>query len=231
MLIMQRPQFEAQDDIGTGNGIPPISEWQSDPTTSDELLSLYDFDIDPAIGNAFMRLRSVFQQACRSPLPPTRLHDLACFVIHRLLSPNLSAETAELSPMSESLRCGLALYMFIVQGPTYYSHAVILHDITTRFLSHLKQCQATLGLYDSIDTWFVSIGLVASTGTPHYEWFMHQARTVAVSLQITLWEDIFRKIKDILWLDTSEGEATFRSHWDAVFATGGVEELLNQGGI
>jgi hypothetical protein len=217
MLVMGHPQFETQDDVGIGDGIPPIPEWQLDSTSlHDDLSDLGSIDVDYAVRNVFIRLRNAFQRSQRIPFPTTRLHDLTCFVVHRLL---LTANPQS-SPITECIRYGIILYMFITQGPTYYSHAVILNTIVTRFMEHLKQLELTPRLHDSLDVWFLAIGMVASAGTTHYQWFMERAQAMAVSLQLGSWDDILVCTKSILWLETLQGEDTFRPHWDAILNGG-----------
>src|SRR4051812_2550808 len=101
MLIMLGPQFETQDDFGEGPGIPPTPEWQSNPPDQQyELLELGGSEVDATVGDAFIRLRNIFRQAQRSPLAPTRLHDLACFVLHRLLAVNPDENSTQTSAIS-----------------------------------------------------------------------------------------------------------------------------------
>ncbi|POR33131.1 Uncharacterized protein TPAR_06667 [Tolypocladium paradoxum] len=219
MLVMGHPQFETQDDVGIGDGIPPIPEWQLDSTAlHDHLSELSSIDVDYAVRNVFIRLRNVFQAAQRIPFPTTRLHDLTCFVVHRLLLSASDTANHRSSPITECIRYAIILYMFIIQGPTYYSHAVILTTIVTRFMEHLKQLESTPRVYDSLGVWLLAIGMVASTGTTHYQWFMVRARAMAASLQLGNWNDARVRIKSFLWLETLQGEDIFRPHWDAILS-------------
>lgn len=219
MLIIGHPQFETQDDVGIGDGIPPIPEWQLDSTAPyDDLSELSSISVDYAVRNVFIRLRNIFQRAQRIPFPNTRLHDLTCFVVHRLL---LSASDTVIpqSPITECVRYAIILYMFIIQGPTYYSYAVILNTIVTRFIEHLKQLKSTPRVYNSLNVWLLAIGMVASTGTTHYQWFIERARAMAASLQLGNWKDALVRIKSVLWLETLKGEDIFQPHWDAILST------------
>ena len=144
MIVTGRPQFETQDDDGVGPGIPPIPEWQLEHLTIDEDLSeLGDMEIEPEVENVFLRLRHVFRRSQRVPLSTTKLHDLTCFVVHRLLHSAPDAADLQGSPVTECLRYGIVLYMFHIQGPTYFSHEVILNTLTTRFMEHVKRLEAT----------------------------------------------------------------------------------------
>jgi len=217
MLIMGHPQFEAQNDAGVGHGIPPVPEWQLDSTPlHDDWPELNELDIDHEVRNVFMRLRSVFQRAQRIPFPSTRLHDLTCFVIHRLLL-SASSAASQPSPLTECLRYATILYMFIIQGPTYFSHAVIFTRTLNQFMGNFEQLQATQNLDGPLDVWFLTVGMAASVGTPHYRWLAGKAKTTAAALDMAGWGDTLVRVKSVLWLETQQSECVFRPHWDAVF--------------
>ncbi|KAE8319812.1 hypothetical protein BDV41DRAFT_570739 [Aspergillus transmontanensis] len=219
MIVMGYPQFETQDDVGIGDGIPPIPEWQLDPTTLyDDSSELISMEVDYAVRNVFIRLRSAFKQAQRIHFPTTRLHDLTCFVIHRLLLTVPDTESSH-SSITECVRYAIILYMFIIHGPTYYSHAAMMNSIVIRFIDQLKQLGSTPPAYGSLDAWLLAIGLVASTGTPEYQWFIERAQIMAASLRLSNWNDVLVRIKCILWMETLQGEDIFRPHWDAIFST------------
>lgn len=217
MLIMGHPQFETQDDFGIGDGIPPIPEWRLELTDNCE--GAYNIDaleIDPAVQNVFVRLRNVIQRAQQIPFSTTQLHDLTCFVVHRLLlSSNTSA--SQISPITECIRCAIILYMFIVQGPTYYSHAVISNTIVIRLAEHFRYLAPPNRMIDSLDVWLVSIGMIASTGTAHHRVFVDRARNIASSLQLQSPYETLAHVKDVLWLENTHIEHLFQSHWDTVF--------------
>ncbi|GKT83802.1 C6 zinc finger domain-containing protein [Colletotrichum tofieldiae] len=216
MIVTGQPQFETQDDAGIGDGVPPPPEWQLDPTSFHEtLLELGGLEIDYAVRDVLMRLRNIFQRAQRVPLAPTRLHDLTCFVIHRLLLSTPDGLEPH-SSASECIRHGIILYMFIVQGPTYYSHAVIFNTILERFMDHLKQLQAKSHVAGSVDVWLLTIGMAASGGSGHYDWLTRRARDVAAATQLTSWDDALVHNRGLLWLDTRHSDDVFRPHWDAI---------------
>ncbi|RAL11185.1 Zn(II)2Cys6 transcription factor [Aspergillus homomorphus CBS 101889] len=236
MIVTGHPQFDTQDDVGIGDGIPPIPEWQFNSSSvlfieekAIDFLGLVNDDVEYAVRNVFIRLRNAFQRAQHIPIPPTHLHDLTCFVIHRLLlsapldtterNPEDSLPTP--SPLTECVRYATILYMFIIHGPTYYSHAVMLNTMVTRFVQYLKQSDLTPHVHTPLDVWFMAVGLVASTGTnpSHYQWFLERARMVASgNLHLTNWSDAIKKVKSVLWLDTVQADTIFRPHWDAVFS-------------
>ena len=216
MLITGHPQFETQTDAGLGHGIPPIPEWQLDSTTRyDHLPGLSSVDVDAEVWNVFVRLRNVFQRTQTIPFSSSQLHDLACFVIHRLLlsAPN---PTNQPSPLTECVRYAAILYMFIIQGPTYFSHAVIFNQILGRFMEHFEQLQPAHSGDDSLEVWFLAVGMVASVHTPHYFRLSEKAGATAARKQLGTWTDVLVLIKTVLWLPTEQAEANFRPHWDAV---------------
>lgn len=220
MLIMGQPQFETQDDLGIGDGIPPIPEWQFDSTIPEgELFDIENIQLDYSVKNVFSRLRNVFHRARTIPFPATQLHDLTCFVIHRLLLSAPASISLYHSSMTECIRYGIILYMFITQGPTYYSHAVILNTIVVRYMENLENLTPVPRVYDSLDVWFVTIGMVASLGTTHQPWFMEKAEEIAASLQLSSFNDILVHLKAVLWLEKPQGEDVFRAHWDVALST------------
>ncbi|KAJ5915643.1 hypothetical protein N7466_011576 [Penicillium verhagenii] len=226
MLIMGYPQFETQDDVGLGDGIPCIPEWQLDATALDDLSGFNNLDIDYDVWNVFIRLRSVLERSQRAPFSSTQLHDLTCFVIHRLLLSAPNMETAQPSPITESLRYAIILYMLIIQGPTYYSHAVIMNTMVTRFVECFKQLESTPRVYDSLDVWLISIGLLTSANTIHYQWFVERAQIVSAYLQLRDFNDALVQIKSVLWLEAPQGDENFRSHWDSILYVENTLESL-----
>ncbi|KAJ5664333.1 hypothetical protein N7507_005064 [Penicillium longicatenatum] len=226
MLIMGHPQFDTQDDVGLGDGIPCIPEWQLDPTALNDLSGVNNIDVDFDVWNVFIRLRSVLERSQRMPFSPTQLHDLTCFVIHRLLLSTPNTESSQPSPITQSLRYAIIIYMLIIQGPTYYSHAVIMNTMVTRFVECLKQIESTPRVYDSLDVWFISIGLLTSTGTTNYEWFVEKAQIVSEALQLHDFDDTLVQIKSVLWLETPQADENFRSHWDKIFRVEYTPESL-----
>lgn len=212
MLVMGHPQFEAQDDEGAGDGIPPIPEWQVGGGVDHDISELgVDMDVD--VENVFVRLRHIFRCAERTPLPPTRLHDMICFVLHRLLAP--STVQSYQNPTSECIRYAIVLYLFITQGPTYYTHAVLSNTIVSHLVENLTHLTSLPRAQGSLDVWLLAIGIVASNGTTHRQWFAEQIQSLAPRLGITCWEDALLRIRRILWLETPHAESLFRPHWDA----------------
>ncbi|RDW93397.1 Zn(II)2Cys6 transcription factor [Aspergillus mulundensis] len=228
MLVMGHPQFPTQDDQGIGDGIPLVPEWQVDlmssshPINNPDLLGVLDLTTDPQVRGVLIRLRAAFDRAQQAPLSSTRLHDLTCFVIHRLLlsAPDATGLAVPESPITESIRYAVILYMFIIHGPTYYSHAVIMGSVVARLvnaLAHLDDSPRAQE-YVLLDVWITAIGLVASANTPHTLWFAKKAQSLVESLQLQSWDDVLLHLRGVLWLETGHCEQIFRLYWDPVLA-------------
>ncbi|KAF6807014.1 C6 zinc finger domain-containing protein [Colletotrichum sojae] len=217
MIVKGHPQFDTQDDDGIGYGIPPIPEWQMDMNAvHEDLFDVGDLDMDDGVRNVFTRLRNVFQRARRISFPTTRLHDLTCFVIHRLLLSAPDPTDQSSSPIGECVRYAMALYMFIVHGPTYYSHAVILSTMVARLAAQLARLDEVPRVYSSLDVWIHAVGMVAAAGTPRYQWFAERAWAVASAMQLSCWDDVAPHVKSVLWLEMPQGEDVFMPHWTAI---------------
>ncbi|KAK0655606.1 hypothetical protein B0T16DRAFT_364136 [Cercophora newfieldiana] len=222
LIITGSPQFQTQDNVGIGDGIPPVPEWQLGLTLYDDLSEILDcFEIDSAVLNVFIRLRNILQRAQQSPLPSTHLHDLTCFVVHRLLHTATDPEDSPTSPTTECLRYAIALFLFTAQGPTYYSHAVIFSMLASRFTNHLKRLSSTPRAYGSLAIWLHGVGMVAAAGTNSYEWLIEKTWETTQLLHVADGEEAMARLKTILWVDTPHAEALFRSHWDGVFERAG----------
>lgn len=210
MLIMGHPQFRTQDDFGIGDGIPPIPEWQIEPTfIHSDLDENLDMEESNEVMNVFVRLRNVFQKANRGPFPNTQLHDLTCFVVHRLFLSTAGASISELSPTVECIRYAIILYLFIVQGPIYYPHEVMLNAMVAKLKENIEQRNHKTHEPASLDFWLIAIGMVASTGTSQYEWFSKKATTIAGSLHMESAQEVLDRIKGVLWLDKPQSEYIF----------------------
>lgn len=221
---MGYPQFETQDDLGIGNGIPPVPEWQLGSTSIDDNSSeISSVVTDHAVRNVFIRLHILFQRAQRIPFTPSRFHNLTCFVVHRLLLSAPDTGKSQSAPITECIRHGVLLYMFITQGSTYYSHGVILNTLVTRFIEHLEQLELTPGVYDSLGVWLLAVGMVASFDTTHYDVLVERARDIAARLALDNWNDALICIKSVLWLDTGQGEDMFRPQWDLILGAANTQ--------
>ncbi|KAJ5082314.1 hypothetical protein N7532_011357 [Penicillium argentinense] len=207
LLVMGHPQFETQDDAGMGDGIPPISEWQieSVATPNNNTNEVIDVNVvvDYEVMNIFIRLRNVFERTRRVPFTATQLHDLTCFVVHRLLSSSHEEFDTYSSVTTQCLQYALVIYMFSVQGPTYYTHAVILDSTIAKFMRNLQRLENISQGCGTLTVWFLAVGMIASVGTAYYGWFTEAARAMAISLHIEDSTDALVRIKSVLWLGKS----------------------------
>ena len=185
-------------------------------------VSLSDLGLDPTLKDIITRLRSIFVQheipvsLGRSRfLSTTDFHDLACFVLHRLLllppfetAVNLSATS------SECMRLGVSVYTFLIHGSTYYSHAVMVTSLVAQLKYHLERLVSS-DTSHSLLLWLMSIGTVASLGTNQNEWFRGLAITVSLPLGIGCWEDVEVHLRRVLWLD-SPATVLFQQTWEEI---------------
>ncbi|KAG4435192.1 hypothetical protein IFR05_009331 [Cadophora sp. M221] len=212
-------EFKVQDDHGNGDGIAPIGQWQAalafENANPDHLRSS-GFGLDFSIEAILARLRNIFNPTddleTRKDLSTNDLHDLTCFVLHKLLLPSF----IQLTAISECVRYALAIYMFIIHGPTYYSHAPIQHQITLALQNHLQALEPSENMDVSLFIWCWSVGLSASMGTEAHNWFINHAATSAHSLGIETYSSVGSYLRRIFALDV-RSEAMFRGAWDPIF--------------
>jgi hypothetical protein len=217
MLITGNPQFKTQDDFGTGDGIPAITQWYVEPQIyRAESSHLEALMVDENICDVFVRLRSIFEKAHSVPLSTTELHDLTCFVIHRLLPSASDPMTPSVSPLTECMRYGIILYMLIIHGTTYYPHTSILNQVLNQFETHLSTLETESQAHDSLTVWLLTIGMAASVGTEHHRRLLRRVRIVAASIQLSGWNAVVIHVKNVLWLETPQHEQLFRHSWDTI---------------
>ncbi|KAG9234983.1 hypothetical protein BJ875DRAFT_287337 [Amylocarpus encephaloides] len=223
MIVMGAPQFPTQDDAGNGDGVSAIPIWVEFSSEIPPCVYFPEFEdlgIDPLLQKMLSRLQRLFRQ-CSAPsssgyiteISTTDLHDLTCFVLHRLLSLPCSPDTPfQSNIISECVRSAMSIYMLIIHGPTYYSHATLLASQVCRLRGHLLE-------YPNIDgrlnIWFLSIGMVGSQETNMDPWFFDQLITTALSMGISTWEEVCTFLKSVLWLDIPRARI-FRQLWEEI---------------
>jgi len=232
MLVTGEPQFLTQDDertTHTGDGIAPIEQWNSTSAmlTSGLQLSGYlgaksPVRLGPETANIYQHLRSLLSSdGASTSLTNNEIHDLTCFAIHRLLSepPVREADTPESSAVSEIVRYGLAIYMFILHGHAYYSHAEILYSLVMRLHEYLEQCEtAGCSLQDGcLTVWILSMGLMAAAATPEWNWFAQRA-AAHHAVALLSWADIVKSLRLVLWHTSSYHEQTLKLVWEQALA-------------
>jgi hypothetical protein len=227
MLVIGSPQFETQDDFGQGDGVYAIPRWTCDLDQIHLDPGLIDLsDLDLTVRNIFVRLRGIFSQS-KAPdmlemstvLSTTDLHDLTLFALHRLLClPPFANIDHRSAALSESMRYGASIYMFIVHGPTYYSHAVILNSLLVQLRYHLGPLISSDSLHHSLLLWLLSVGNVASVGTNESDWFRGQATGVSAVLGIRCWEDVEVHLKRVLYLQPG-CRVLFQQIWETAITS------------
>ncbi|CAI6091726.1 unnamed protein product [Clonostachys chloroleuca] len=218
MIVMGAPQFLTQDDLGFGDGVGPILQWKMASMVPSILKPIPDeIDVDPEMSSIIAHLQAVFHQTEIPPPSSTELHDLTCFVVHKLLllPPNSSPEPLCVA-VYECLRHALVLYMLIVHGTTYYSHATLTNCILTQLKQHLETLTQTDYLHSDLHIWLLSIGMAASTGMPQAQWFFDQACVAALALRLREWKQVLGRLERILWIPVPQGEAISR-RWEEIW--------------
>lgn len=213
MILTGFPQFETQDDLGAGDGISSISEWYLSQPLSGPV-DIENLILDEPVANIFYRLRNLSHAAQQLPLSTTKFHDLTCFVVHRLLP---ACSDLSCSASTGVMRYALILYMLIIHGTTYYPHTLVLNQALAQFVKFYEQSELVFHTQCALQVWLLAIGMVASIGTSHYPRLAGKARTIAASMRMCTWDQVFIHVKSILWFDTVPGETGFRPHWDAIF--------------
>lgn len=214
MLVTEAPQFKIQDcDSNLGTGIPPTSQWHLALTGSDsQYLALDDIEIDPTLSNVLIRLRYIFHFERISSLTNTDIHDLTCYVLHKLLSP----DSPKQSDISECFRYSITIYMLSIHGTTYYSHDEFANNIILRLRSHLEPLLLTKYLHNSAGVWIITVGLAATVGTLHRKWFISQACAIAVALGLQAWEDVLVRLDTVFWTRYQQEELV-QHKWEQIF--------------
>jgi hypothetical protein len=224
MIVTCAPQFAVEESDGSGIGISSIPQWK---TTTDELAEplLDGIDIDPAIMDILTRLR----QTLRHNLTGTELHDLACFVLHKLLLlPPVTASDTTITTsiaVSECLRYALSLFMLLMHGTTYYSHHNLANVLLRQLKSNLQQFAGTTAYaFSAVGIWILTVGMAASSGTAaaawttdSHQWFVDQAYVAKSALGMRRWDDVLARLESVVWVnDSAPGEDIFRLGWEEI---------------
>lgn len=218
MILMQTPQFPAQDDFGLGDGIAPIPQWyQACSIVNNEIPMVLDTPLlDPRIADVLCRLHNLFD-CSQYTLSNTDLHDLTCYAIHKLLlwEPQLEADgvLCDLTA-SGTVRHALVLYLLIIHGPTYFTHARLQYATVLKLQAQMEYSWLNMLLnHSALVLWLLSVGMVASDGVPEGQWFISQARKAADALNLRSWDDLVVRLRSIVWLQSAPAESLFRQKW------------------
>jgi len=219
LILTQTPQFDVQDDLGVGDAIAPIPQWLEVAISSQNQNPphLVYLELDPLVGDVFLRLRNLFSQHY---LSTTDFHDLTCFVLHKLLLP--SPPTSELSSnhMSEASQCvrhAIALYMLSIHGTTYFSHAELQWNLVSKLRDNIENVPGLFMIHHRpLLLWILYVGVVASYITPHRRWFTTEAKTFAAYMGVQTWDDTTVCLEEILWFKSPRADCLFHQAWEKV---------------
>lgn len=223
MIVTCAPQFPTHDGHGLGPGIAPIPQWHTAAEDPAELL-INGIDIDPAVMDIMTRLR----RTLRLDLTGTELHDLTCFVLHKLLllpSPAKPDANVTAVAVSECLRYALSLFMLMTHGTTYYSHHNLASVLLLQLKTHLQQfAGSTAYAYSAAGIWILTVGMAASGGcgvaalaTDSHQWFVDQAYVAKSALGMRTWDDVLARLETVLWVNHSPlGADIFRQGWEEI---------------
>lgn len=222
MIVTQTPQFAVQEQNGSGDGIAPISQWYRATHNIHDLTPTF-LNIpllDPDIADVLCRLHNLFDSD-QYTLSSTDLHDLTCYAVHRLLhwSPQPTAENFPYDLAASGIvRHALVLYMLITHGPTYFSHARLQYALALKLQAQMEYTwSCMLQKHRSLVLWLLSIGMIASEGTPEEHWFVEQARLAATTLTLNSPEDVIFYLRDIVWMDSPAATTLFSQKWLALW--------------
>lgn len=223
MILMQAPQFPTQDDRGYGNGVAPIKQWIEAECFPSEAshCSVQGLDLDLETEDALHRLQIIFRSIGASGLTTTELHDLTCFILHRMLRPTAPASGGwSPTPVSNCVRKAIALHMLTIHGPTYFSHAGLQCELVLQIQAYLELSLNTiLHSHGSLAVWLLSVGMVTSESDDLRSRFVNQARTATIELCLTTWDQVECHLHTVLWYASRHAEELFRQQWNIVWAT------------
>ncbi|KNG45392.1 c6 zinc finger domain-containing protein [Stemphylium lycopersici] len=223
MILLQTPQFDVQNDWGRGDAIAPIPQWVDAADKSQKELPSHfvGLEIQLSVRDTLLRLRSIFDMSQQQALSTTDLHDLTCFVLHKLLSLSPPPfETSRGVAESECVRYSVALYMLIIHGPTYFTHAHLQSNLVSGLRAHLDGTMQSLSLYhEAIALWGLTVGMVASDGTSENFLFESQVKALCVRLNLHAWVDIRNLLEQVLWYKMPWAELIFQQRWEMAMMT------------
>ncbi|KAJ8112144.1 hypothetical protein OPT61_g5422 [Boeremia exigua] len=236
MVVTQTPQFSTQNDDGSDEAIAPIPQWHQ--ATGD----VYDLNpvllkiplLEADITDILCRLHSLFDSD-QHTLSSNDLHDLTCYAVHRLLlwspQPQSDGFPCDLAA-SGIVRHALVLYLLIIHGPTYFSHARLQYATALKLQAQMEYSWFNMLLnHGSLALWLFSIGMIASEGTPEGQWFVNQARTACEILKLQTWDDVVLRLREIVWLDSRAATHSFRQKWQEKFYSANEAIVALQVGI
>jgi len=176
--------------------------------------------MEPMTSKTLRHLREIFNDSNLLELSTVEFHDLACYILHRLLiqAQKIDQEDSfQASSVSVCMRNAVVLYMLIIHGLTYFSHASLQHNCVQHLSAQLGNLlPPLLRGHASVALWLLSVCMVASNDKQEYQWFSQYASEAMGMLRICTWEAILTSLRTVLWFNQSQTETLFRKCWTAV---------------
>lgn len=228
LLVTGYPQFQLHDDTCYSEEATLTNNTKETNTRVHDELDFAAMDIDPAVASVLTRLRDTLHRGGTQATPNNSTissisdrQDVASLAIHRLLliTPCPVEMDSDSAITSETIRYGASIFMFIVHGPTYYSHLSILKELVCKLKSCLTSMLAAQGSHPTLMLWLVSVGMISSIGTQENEWFIFQASIISLKLGYWKWEDVETSLKRVLWHDGTAG-TMFQQAWRPILDSG-----------
>jgi hypothetical protein len=223
MIITQTPQFLARNEHGPDDGIAPIPRWyEASSNINDSVPTvLHTPLLDPEIADVLCRLHNLFDSS-QYQLSSNDLHDLTCYAIHRLLlwEPKLQTDGVMCDLTTSGIvRHATVLYLLIIHGPTYFSHAHLQYATALKLQAQMEYSWLNMLFnHGNLTLWLLSVGMVAAAGIPEGQWFTSQAHKAAEALDLRTWDDVVCRLRGIVWLDSAAAESSFQQKWQEAWA-------------
>jgi len=108
--------------------------------------------------------------------------------------------------------------MFIIHGPTYYSHLHVLDILVSELQSQLTSLSEP---QESLFIWLLLVGAAASAGMNSANWFREKVVTISVALDLHSWDSVEIHLRRVLWLKT-RSQVLFRSVWEEIISSDSI---------
>ncbi|KAJ4338685.1 hypothetical protein N0V87_003809 [Didymella glomerata] len=117
------------------------------------------------------------------------------------------------------IRHATVLYLLIIHGPTYFSHAHLQYATALKLQAQMEYSWLNMLFnHGNLTLWLLSVGMVAAAGIPEGQWFTSQAHKAAEALDLRTWDDVVCRLRGIVWLDSAAAESSFQQKWQEAWA-------------